>query len=129
MILIQVIPSLFLAQKLSSANLQLSDAQGRFEVAQNDFLNARAELEALDQRIAKLADERHELLETTGKLNHKVQELLDDLKDEEKGRDQDAADFERRMEALEDKYRRALEEKDQVGGELMRLFAMSPVIA
>lgn len=105
-----------LKARLADAAAELADAHERVGIAEEDVEALKAEVEQYRERMKARNQELEEAVSTNAKLDEKVQDLLADLKDEERNRELDASDWEKRMGDLEDDLRRVIDEKEDVSG-------------
>jgi chromosome segregation ATPase len=105
-----------LKARLADAAAELADAHERVGIAEEDAEALKAKIEQYRERMKMRNQELEEAVATNVKLDEKVQDLLADLKDEERNRELDASDWEKRMGDLEDDLRRVIDEKEDVSG-------------
>lgn len=104
--------------KLADAAAELAEAHERMQVAEEDAHALRSKLDTYRERMRARNEELDAALSTNAKLDGKVQDLLADLKDEERNREMEGAEWEKKLGDIEDDLRRIIDEKDDVSAGL-----------
>ena len=102
-----------LKEKLSRSTLDQSEVQRTTELLQAELMHARAERDQLLSTLDGYERDRAELEALNARLNNKVLELVDDLKDEERQREQMHTEYASRHAGTDARTQRALDAKDE----------------
>lgn len=99
-------------QRLADAAAELAEANERLHATQEESDQLRTKLNAYRERMKDRNAELEEAIHTNEQLDEKVQELLSDLKDEERHRDMEDAEWEKKLAHVEDDLRKIIDERD-----------------